>query len=337
MKSIKKVATLLAAVFILTAMATGALAAQTTLRFAGQFPPDHTATGFMKEVAKEVAAKSNGRIEIKIFPANQLGDYTLVYEELIRGTIDMALISVPSQFDPRMELVYINGFVKSYDDIKKAFKPNGWIATKMDQFHTHLGVKFLGFNVEGMIGLGSTKPVREPLNPSVNKGVLTRVPFMEVYKTGVEAMGYKTISLPYADIYQSMQTGVCDAVSSIPPALAYTVLKDVMKHWYQLNYSLENESYLMSQKTWSKLKPADQKIIFDAVTKVAAKSIDQAKKDDIHYMDLMRKKGIKVYTYTDKQLAPLQAAIAKSWVKLEPSMGKDLMDEFRKQFAPKSK
>ena len=337
MKSIKKVATLLAAVFILTAMATGALAAQTTLRFAGQFPPDHTATGFMKEVAKEVAAKSNGRIEIKIFPANQLGDYTLVYEELIRGTIDMALISVPSQFDPRMELVYINGFVKSYDDIKKAFKPNGWIATKMDQFHTHLGVKFLGFNVEGMIGLGSTKPVREPLNPSVNKGVLTRVPFMEVYKTGVEAMGYKTISLPYADIYQSMQTGVCDAVSSIPPALAYTVLKDVMKHWYQLNYSLENESYLMSQKIWSKLKPADQKIIFDAVTKVAAKSIDQAKKDDIHYMDLMRKKGIKVYTYTDKQLAPLQAAIAKSWVKLEPSMGKDLMDEFRKQFAPKSK
>ena len=48
----------------------------------------------MKEVAKEVSAKSNGRIDIKIFPANQLGDYTLVYEELIRGTIDMALISV---------------------------------------------------------------------------------------------------------------------------------------------------------------------------------------------------------------------------------------------------
>ena len=160
---------------------------------------------------------------------------------------------------------------------------------------------------------------------------------MDVYKTGVEAMGYKTISLPYADIFQAMQTGVCDAVSSIPPALAYTVLKDAMKYWYQTNYSLENESYLMSQKTWSKLKPADQKIIFDAVTKVAAKSIDQAKKDDAHYMDLMRKKGIKVFTYTDKELAPIQEAISKSWVKLEANMGKDLMDEFRKQFAPKSK
>ena len=337
MKSTKKFALVLAVMMVLVAMASAASAAEVNLRFAGQFPPDHTATGFMKEVAKEVAAKSNGRIDIKIFPANQLGDYTLVYEELIRGTIDMALISVPSQFDPRMELVYINGFVTGYDGIKKAFKPNGWMAKKMDEFHTRLGVKFLGFNVEGMIGIGSTKPVRDPLDPTVNKGVLTRVPFMDVYKTGVEAMGYKTISLPYADIFQAMQTGVCDAVSSIPPALAYTVLKDAMKYWYQTNYSLENESYLMSQKTWGKLKPADQKIIFDAVTKVAAKSSDQAKKDDARYMELMRKKGIKVYTYTDKELAPIQAAISKSWVKLEANMGKDLMDEFRKQFAPKSK
>ena len=64
------------------------------------------------EVAKEIGQKTKGRIEIKVFPGNQLGDYTLVYEELIRGTIDMSLTSVPSQFDPRLELMYINGYVK---------------------------------------------------------------------------------------------------------------------------------------------------------------------------------------------------------------------------------
>ena len=54
-------------------------------------------------------------------------------------------------------------------------------------------------------------------------------------------------------------------------------------------------------------------------------------------MDLMRKKGIKVFTYTAKELGPIQEAISKSLVILEANMGKDLMDEFRKQFAPKSK
>ncbi len=111
------------------------------------------------------------------------------------------------------------------------------------------------------------------------------------------------------------------ATHSIPPALAYTVLKDAMKYWYQTNYSLENESYLMSQKTWSKLKPADQKIIFDAVTKVAAKSIDQAKKDDAHYMDLMRKKGSRSSHIQTKNLL-LSRKRSQRAVKLEANMAR---------------
>ena len=52
MKSIKKFALVLAVMMVLVAMASAASAAEVNLRFAGQFPPDHTATGFMKEVAK---------------------------------------------------------------------------------------------------------------------------------------------------------------------------------------------------------------------------------------------------------------------------------------------
>ena len=88
-----------------------------TLKFAGQSPADHPASVLMNEISKEVAAKTKGRIEVKVYPANQLGDYTLVYEELIKGTIEMACISVPSQFDPRLELVYINGFLRDYNDV----------------------------------------------------------------------------------------------------------------------------------------------------------------------------------------------------------------------------
>ena len=118
-----------------------------TLKFAGQSPADHPASVLMNEIAKEVAAKTKGRIEVKIYPANQLGDYTLVYEELIKGTIDMSCTSVPSQFDPRLELVYINGFVKGYGDVKKVFAPTGWLFKKMDELNTRLGVKLGGFFV----------------------------------------------------------------------------------------------------------------------------------------------------------------------------------------------
>lgn len=306
-----------------------------TMKMANQFPSDHTATILCKKIAADVAKGTNGRVAIKVYPANQLGDYTLVYEELIRGTIDMALISVPSQFDPRMELVYINGFVPGYAQIDKAFKPNSWMFKKMDDFHNRLGVKFLGFNVEGMIGIGTTKPLKDPLNPKVDKGILVRIPNMETYKAGAEAMGFRTVTIPYSDMYTALQTGVADGASAIPPATAYLSLKDVIKHWYQYNYSVENESYLMSQKTWAKLSKEDQKIVADAVAKAAAESIKIAKTDDAKYMDLMRKKGIKVYTYSDAQLKPVMKSVSSSWDKLSGSMGKDLIAEFKKEFAPK--
>ena len=326
--------TALLALSLLVVMAGSAFAAEVTLKFAGQNPGDHPATILMEEIAAEVAEKSNGRIEIKVYPTNQLGDYTLVYEELIRGTIDMACISVPSQFDPRLELLYVNGYVKGYEDVKRVFAPDGWLFGKMDELNNRLGVKLLGFFVEGMIGTGTTKAVESPLDPTVKKDVLVRVANMDVYKLGAEAMGYRTVTIPYADVYQSMQTGVCEGVNGYSVAAAYTMLRDVLKHWYMTNYSLEVINYMFSGKVWAGLSPEDQKIIQDAVNHAAAKSIVQAKASDEKFMQMMRDYGIEVHTYTEEELLPLAEACAATWGKLEKNMTKELMDEFREVMAP---
>ena len=305
-----------------------------SFKFAGQNPADHPATAVMNQIAAEVAEKSNGRIELKVYPANQLGDYTLVFEELIRGTIEMGCISVPSQFDPRLELVYVNGFVRGYDDAKRVFAPDGWLFGKMDELISRLGVNLLGFFIEGMIGTGTTKPAVDPLNPAVAKEVLVRVPNMDVYKLAAEAMGYRTVTIPYADVYQAMQTGVCEGVNGYPVAAAYTALRDVLKHWYMTNYSLECLNIMISGKTWASMKPEDQKILQDAVSRGAAKSIEMAEEVDAKYMQMMRDYGIEVHTYTQEQLTPLAEACATTWQALEKNMTKELMDEFRVNMAP---
>ncbi len=323
-------------VSLLAFVAGSALAApEVTLKFAGQSPADHPASVKMNEIAQEVAEKTDGRIEIKVYPANQLGDYTLVYEELIRGTIDMACISVPSQFDPRLELVYINGFLRSYDDAKKVFSPNGWLFKKMSELEARLGVHLAGFFVEGMIGTGTTEPADKPLDPSVDKGVLIRVPNMDVYKLAAEAMGYRTVTIPYADVYQSLQTGVCEGVNGYSVVAAYTMLRDVLKNWYMTNYSIECLNYMIGDKTWNKLSAEDQKIVQEAISAAAARSIEEAEASDEMYMQKMRDMGINVYTYTAEELVPISEACASTWPMLEKKMSKELIEEFRKELAPK--
>ncbi|GAB6194257.1 TRAP transporter substrate-binding protein DctP [Desulfocastanea catecholica] len=310
-------------------------APEMVLKFAGQHAADHPATALMNDIAKEIAEKTDGRIEVKVYPANQLGDYTLVYEEQIRGTIDMSCISVPSQFDPRMELIYINGYVSDYEDAKTVFAQNGWLFNKMNEYNERLGVKLLGFFVEGMIGTGTTKPAKDPLNPAAKQDVLVRVPNMDVYKLAAEAMGYNTVTVPYADVYQAIQTGVVDGVNGYPVAAAYTALGDVLKHWYMTNYSVEVLNYMISGQTWAKIKPEDQAVIGAILARATTSSIENAKSVDDHYMSLMKEKGIEVHTYSKEELAPIMKACATTWPKLEKNMTKELMDEFRKELAPK--
>ncbi len=335
-KSIKTLIGITLAYSVVMLGAGSAFAApEMVLKFAGQNNADHPATLLMRDIAKEIGEKTEGRIEVKVYPANQLGDYSLVYEEQIRGTIDMSAISVPSQFDPRMELIYINGFAGDYEDLKNVFGQDGWMFSKMNEFNERLGVKLLGFFVEGMIGTGTTKPVNEPLNPEVNKGVLIRVPGMDVYKLAAEAMGYNSVGIPYADVYQAIQTGVANGVNGYPVASAYTTLGDVIKYWYMTNYSVEVLNFMISGQTWTKIKPADQAVMQEIFAKATIDSINNAKKLDEHHMELMKEKGIEVFTYTKEELAPIMKACATTWPKLEKNMTKELMDEFRKELGPK--
>lgn len=325
----KKFALALVAVFIFAAIAGPAAAAPIVFRFAGQSQPDHTATKYMEAMAKEINEGTNGRVEVKVYPANQLGNYTLVVEEMMRGTIDMACMSLATDFDPRLEMTYANGFVTGYESAKKVLDPDAWFSTTLSGFLGEVGIHLLGSYIEGFIGIASTKPLNDPLNPKVDQGVLVRTPNMLAYTTGAKAMGMRPITIPYNDVYQSMQTGVCDAADGYPTAAAYTILGDVIKYWYATNYSMEYLGYMVSDKSWQKLSPEDQKVFRDVCKKYTLMSIDNAQAEDEKYMKLMEEKGIKVFKYTEEELRPLKEACMATWAEMgKNGVGEELMKEF---------
>ena len=66
-----------------------------------------------------------------------------------------------------------------------------------------------------------------------------------------------------------------------------------------------------------------------AVSKQTALSIKNAQANDNKYLDLMRKKGIKVHMFTTQELKPIMKAFQATWPQLNATKGKALMDEFR--------
>lgn len=322
---------LLSALLLLVFIAPCAEAADITLRFAGQFPDGHYATKLMRDIAGGVNQRTNGRIAIEVYPANKLGDYTLVYEDLMKGRVDMALITNSGQFDPRLELPNLNVF-PSYVSAAKDFAPDSWLAKRISEYNTRLGVKFLGFHIEGMTGIASTKKIKSPLDPNSNKGVLARVPLTTVYPEIIRSQGYRTVSLPYAGLAAAVHEDSCDAVTGVSTGAAATDLAGVVKYWYNLNYTIETLSYLMSADTWDKLREDDLAIIYSEVAKASKRSLETARENDEMNLERMKKSGIKVFTYTEKELAPAREAVLEHMKVLEPTIGKGLMEDALKHF-----
>ena len=212
------------------------------------------------------------------YPRASSATNLLVYEELIR-TITWPFISIPA-VRLRLELIYVPYLMRDYGEAAEVFKQGGWLFNKMAELHGELGVKFLGFNVEGFGGLGLTKEPKEVLNPLVKKDLLLRVPPMDTFKIGADDMGYTTVSVPYAELYTALQTGIAEGWTGGAPPHSYQGFRDVLKYYYQINNFVETESYLMSKVTWNKLSEADRKIIADACARAARESIEISERED---------------------------------------------------------
>jgi TRAP-type C4-dicarboxylate transport system substrate-binding protein len=321
----------------ITAALMGAVdvSAATRLTMAGQFNEDHIATKAQRVFAERVKTETEGRVEIRVFAANQLGDYTQVYDELRIGTIDMALISVPSQFDKRLELGYLHYIAKDYNDIRKNYSPGSFVYRKMNELHGEQGVKFMGFHVDGFGGLGLTKvpssveDVKSPKND-----VLVRVPPMDIFKLTADDQGFRTVSIPWADLYTAMQTGVADGWAGGTSSLNYQQFRDVIKYYVVNNNFIEHAGWLMSEKSLQKVSAEDAVIIERLANELAAQSITESQANDENGLKMLEEAGVKVIRLNDAELqAWAENARTETWPKLTSVLGDELIGELEQEFA----
>src|SRR5699024_4243737 len=150
--------------------------------------------------------------------------------------------------------------------------------------HQDLDVKLLGFHAEGFGGIGTTKEI-ENLKPGESKGLEIRVPQQRVFEIPIGDLGFNTTSIPYEDLYTSLQTGAADGWSGGGLTPNYTEFRDVIKYFYQTNDFFDASSIMISQQIWEDLDSEDQDMIQDIVNDVAKESIEIAEKNEEEYRE----------------------------------------------------
>ena len=87
---------------------------------------------------------------------------------------------------------------------------------------------------------------------------------------------------------------------------------------------------LANLKTFNKLSPEHQKLVEETAVAQMSKQFDDARATDQKYVDLAVAGGMKYFELSDDQIAPIAAKVrAEVWSKMEPDVGKEIMDLIR--------
>ena len=305
--------------------------AQTSLRLSTLKMPGSDGAKAAEAFAKEVEAGTQGRVKIKVYPANQLGDWAEVYEQVMQGAVDMAMQPVATSDDKRLAVTWFPYAFTDYDSAEKALTTGGAVFEIVNGAIGEKGLTLLGVFGEGMGGAGFAKPVDNPADPNAKRNLKVRVwPGGTTHRALLERFGYNTATLPWAELYTGMQTGLVDGQIGGTANMALESFKDITKTWVQFNDHFESDWLFINSKKHAALSAADKKVLLDAAQKLTRQRFQDVKKADEKALQTMRDMGVKVVTFNKQQLESLAGVARKEvWPKIADEIGQPTMNKLR--------
>jgi len=248
-----------------------------------------------------VAERTDGRVIVKVFPANQLGDYLAVFDEVMRGTIDMAYAPPTDNYEPDIYLSFLPYLITSYEDIPKVYGKDSVLFQETEKLYENLNLKFLGYGTIGFLGVGATKPVVDE-NHELITSSLIRTSSDLLSKLTMEGFGYNVSTMPYVDVFSGLQTGIIDGWLGGNPSINYFNFRDVIKYYYHFKVIMENAHLYMGQDAFNKMSEEDQAIFIECADEMLEQSYKDAQALDEEYMKELENFGIEVVEFTPEEL-----------------------------------
>ena len=298
------------------------------LKLAGSMPTDSPSSQGMERIKAYCEEKSGGRLKITTYPANQLGDSTLVIEDIMAGNVDMGCFFIGTSYDARIAINSLPYLATSVEDAKRIYSPGSHYFDAYSKVLADLDIKLLGTHGDGFVGLLYTKYPKNYNDPNVRHDLLIRMAANDAYRLALESMQYNSTTIAFSDLYTSLQTGVCDGAIGLTPVSAQSSFGDLVKYWVPYKLFIDPLDYTISQKTWDSLPEDLQQIIQDAVTEVTNQQFENMETLDQEYLDKMVGQGCEVLPLTDEEFNSFVEKVrADSWSAMAKLVGQDLIDE----------
>ena len=266
-------------------------------------------------------------VEVRVFPASQLGQTREVIEAMRLGSGAAGTTGGPAEYASFVKRLGVLGLPfewKSYDHALRVL--DGPVGKELDRDMEKAGFKVLAWAVSW--GYRNVVTAKKEVKQAADlRGLKIRTIPTKVFVAAVNSMGANATPMNFGEIYTSLQSGVLDGYEHTAATTISFKFNEVACCMALTRHLMDPTFLVFSLAEWKKLSAAEQGALQKAATEAGAVVRRMAPERDAEALAEVKKLGMKV---NEIDTRPLVQASLKAQDELAKEFGAEkLLEQIR--------
>ncbi len=277
-----------------------AAAGKLVLKYAHVGTTGEIQTRWVAEFADLVNKRTEGRIEIQVFPNGQLGNIDEMMNGVKSGSISMAHHAFTSlgRFVPDFSVLSAPYIFRDPEHALHAGNPatSPVLRELNEQLIKKANMMVIGSFYMGARQLSAKFPVYSPDDLKGKK--IRGVPF-KLWNSMIKGMGAIATPVEVSELATALMTGLVDGQENPLDTIYARKWYESQSHIMMTNHMLLTLCVFINEGVWRGIPQQDQKIIDEVMAEMADKSVEWNKEADKIMMEKLKEKGVTFITEKD--------------------------------------
>lgn len=242
--------------------------------------------------AEEIKKRTEGRYEIKVFPASSLGKEVDINEGLNIGSVDI-IYTGPAFAAQSYGPLAISDYPFILRDYNhwKSYRDSDLFAEMGAGYKKATGNTITALTYYGARHVTSNKPI---LAPKDMTGLKIRVPNAPVYVMFPKAVGANPTPMAFSEVYLALQQGVVDAQENPLPTIKFKKFYEVQSNINLTGHITNSLVTVVSGNTLGGMSKGDADILKQVTKDAAARASNEIDAAEQNLASWFRDQGVKV-------------------------------------------
>ena len=259
----------------------------------------------MEKFAEDVAEKTHGHVTVTVFGSGQLGTEKEMLEQVVQG-VTQGMRGGQFDFSPRL-LMFTAPFLTNTRAEVTALLQSDLAKKVCAEAEETTGTVIINLCDAG--GYRQFSNNKHPITkPEDLQGLKMRTNGMKTIDMTFIALGATTTTVPYADLYMGLKTGIADGQENPWVNVMGMKFYEVQKYFTQVNYQFHPDPFYVNADWWNQLPEEFRTILSECATEMGEYNDQLIDENSDAAKQTIIDSGAEVYIPTEEELKAFQDA-----------------------------